>query len=289
MSPLLATCTLALGLAGWPAARQGTVVTVEARAPQHPEPQLDVLLARVADYVETYEAKFSGVVSEEDYEQYSRFGPRLSDRRALRSDVILVNGGPAGWMSFRDVFEVDRTPVRDRDDRLFQLFLNPLPNALDQAARIVQEGARYNVGPLSRNINVPTMALAFWRGAAQARSAYTVAGADTADGRPIIILGFREMASPRIIHTADGVPAAGRAWVDAATGRIVRTELDIDSMDVAARITVTYAPQEKLDGLWVPVQMQERYTVNATRSIFGTAHYSNFRRFNVDVATIIKK
>jgi hypothetical protein len=46
---------------------------------------------------------------------------------------------------------------------------------------------------------------------------------------------------------------------------------------------VTYGPQEKLAGLWVPVRMEERYAVGSTQTIDCVATYSNFRQFNVTV------
>ncbi|NQW03983.1 MAG: hypothetical protein HQ485_08145 [Acidobacteria bacterium] len=259
-----------------------------ARALSAQPDRVDALLARVADYLDTYDAKFSGVVSEEQYAQVARRHTAVTARRVLRSDVILVNGGPIGWLSFRDVFEVDGRPVRDRDDRLYQMFLNPASDALEQATKVVDEGARFNVGPISRTINVPTMALAFVRQSAQARSVFGWNGEAKVDGVPTVVLRFREMVSPRLIHTVDQVPATGRLWIEPKTGRVVRTQLEVDSIDARVEITVTYAPQEKLKDLWVPVRMEERYSIAATQSITGTATYTNFRQFNVNVATIIK-
>ena len=47
-------------------------------------------------------------------------------RCRLRSDLLLVKTeADEGWVSFRDVYDVDGAPVRDRDDRLKKLFLEP--------------------------------------------------------------------------------------------------------------------------------------------------------------------
>jgi hypothetical protein len=48
-----------------------------------------------------------------------------------------------------------------------------------------------------------------------------------------------------------------------------------------ARITAAYAPDERL-GLWVPVQMKEVYETES-RTLTGTATYTNFRRFETEV------
>ena len=63
--------------------------------------------------------------------------------RRLRSDFLLVSVSTAqDWVPFRDVFEVDAQPIRDREQRLSRLFLNPSPDSLQQANRIQEESAR---------------------------------------------------------------------------------------------------------------------------------------------------
>ena len=66
-----------------------------------------------------------------------------TQRRDLKSDVLLVRA-PAGdrWIQFRDVFEVDGKPLRDRDDRLTRLFLKPSASAQKQVEDITAESAR---------------------------------------------------------------------------------------------------------------------------------------------------
>src|SRR5437879_3331531 len=88
-------------------------------------PEVDAVLDKAGDYVTTYERMFVGLVAEETYRQEARgrsgtdsrgFASEApSQRRDLRSDLLLVRA-PAGdrWIEFRDVFEVDGKPVRDR-------------------------------------------------------------------------------------------------------------------------------------------------------------------------------
>src|SRR5215472_13966889 len=85
--------TIALGL-----------VTSSAQTPA--VPTLDDVLARAGAYVADYETKFSLVVSEEKYLQTQDRVPGMTARRQLKSDVAVLNAGAAGWMGFRDVFEV---------------------------------------------------------------------------------------------------------------------------------------------------------------------------------------
>ena len=86
-------------------------------------PSLEVVLERAGKYVAEYQKGLRGIVAEEEYFQNyttSRGSPGARGRtmregRQLRSDLLLVKLGEAErWMQFRDVFEVDKKPVRDR-------------------------------------------------------------------------------------------------------------------------------------------------------------------------------
>ena len=82
--------------------------------------------------------------------------------RVLRSEFVLVGTTDrAEWVGFRDVFVVDGRRVHDRQDRLRQLFLQRNPRVLERARVIADESARYNLGEIHRNFNVPTAALFF--------------------------------------------------------------------------------------------------------------------------------
>src|SRR6516225_4544259 len=107
-------------------------------------PPLAVVLQRVADYVIHYQQMISGVVAEEHYVQNSDKSERpFVTHRELKSDLLLVRaeGQSNGYVQFRDVYEVDGDPVRDRNDRLLKLFLNPNPkeSPSKQAAEIMNE------------------------------------------------------------------------------------------------------------------------------------------------------
>ena len=75
--------------------------------------------------------------------------------------AIVKAAGRVGWSGFRDVVEVDGKPVSDRRDRLLSLLTGPAGGEAE-LRRIADESARYNVGPVIRNFNVPTTALFFF-------------------------------------------------------------------------------------------------------------------------------
>jgi len=250
------------------------------------------LLARAAAYIESYEQAFSAVVSEESYSQEIRVPPRaLTNKistapgwlsRTMSADVLQASIGAREWVAFRDVYQVDGAAVRDRDARLQKLFLDAPPGALDQAKRILAESARHNLGKLQRDINVPTMALAYLRASNQSRSDFSVDGNQTIDGVSAVVLEFKERATPTIVRSADGdVPATGRVWIEPESGRVLKTEIAMASRRSGAKITVMYGAVPELT-MWVPVVMTEEY--NGAEIIFGKATYSKFRQFAVSTA-----
>jgi tetratricopeptide (TPR) repeat protein len=173
--------------------------------------------------------------------------------------------------------------VRDRDQRLQRLFTQQPSQAMVQARRILDESARYNLGSLRRNINIPTMALTYLKAANQPRSAFTVSGREKVNGVETNVLAFREQALPTVIRAdARNLPATGRFWVDPDTGRIVKSELSVLGEKSKSKITVTYAPAPKL-AIWTPVTMKEEYTTSTHELITCEAKYSNFRQFTVAV------
>ncbi|HEX7779398.1 MAG TPA: hypothetical protein VF424_09185, partial [Vicinamibacterales bacterium] len=154
-------------------------------------PELAALLSSVAAYLEDYEQRSGAVVSLETYIQNAQRG---SDRavRHLKSDMLVLSVGTYGWLGFRDVFEVDGRSVRDHEERLYKLFLNPSPDSLLQARKILDESARFNVGQVTRNINVPTMALTFLKRTYQPRSRFADKGVETVDGVRTRVIEFSE-------------------------------------------------------------------------------------------------
>jgi hypothetical protein len=260
------------------------------------DPGLDELLARATAYVEEFVGKFSRVVAEERYLQEvyevrmegSRgtfLGvPQLIERRRLQSDLLLVQTpGAARWLVLRDVFMVDDRPVRDRAERLTRLFLDAPDSAtaLDRAGVIAREGTRHalrNTG----TIDHPLFAIGFLQRLYRERFRFSGGGADPT-ASTFRIVEFREMARPTIIRGDDGAEfvAIGKVWIHAATGRVVRTEMDASNVNIQARVTTVFAADDGL-GIHVPVEMQYRFRRGTLGSeLRGTATYGRFRQFEV--------
>jgi len=240
-----------------------------------------------------FERDLSGIVVEEHYAQDStRLGgglvargpgtiPSTREHRDLKSDVLLVRPeGTDRYIQFRDVFEVDGKPVRDRDDRLAMLFLHPAPSTSEQLQEIREDSARYNLGNIARDFNVPVLALMFLQPENQPRFAFTLKSGPA--GR-LWEIEYREVQPNTVIRTSADrdLPARGRFRIEPDSGRVWLSELVLEDDAVHADVTVSYVLDTKL-GFLAPVEMRESVgTRNGTLEIKGRATYSRFRRFNV--------
>ncbi len=263
---------------------------------------IEALLQRAGAYVNDFMARYANVVAEEHYVQEAPRSVandfnsmRLSVvpgrvRRLLKSDFLIVKlPSEDTWMPFRDVFEVDGTPVRDRQERLSKLFLQPAATALEQAKQIASDSSRYNLGNVYRTINVPILALQVLSVTKQPRFRFSRLQEDRRTGPGIWSIDFHEVARPTIIRgTGDAdLLSEGRFWIEAATGRVVKSELTVQNV-VSATVTTSYRVDPAF-GFSVPVEMRERYTFARGAVIDSTATYSKFRRFSVEVEETIQK
>jgi hypothetical protein len=250
---------------------------------------LQSLLPRCAAYVRQFERDLGSVVSEELYTQDIRPSAGIGQRQAgggtvLRSDFLLVQVEGQGWLPFRDVFERDGKPLRDRQDRLTELFLSNSRGAFDQARKIMAESARYNIGNVERNVNVPTLPLQFLLPESRDRFAFSDGKADP--DLPGRVIDFKETGRPTFISTTGGrdLPVYGRFWVDEQAGTVMRTELHMVDTALEGHVTVVYEV-DAVTGLRVPVRMEERYRRQKDSSeLRGVATYSKFRKFQVSTS-----
>jgi hypothetical protein len=270
---------------------------------------LDQLLGRVTSYVIAYQKALSGLVSEETYvQQWYRRADRMPETRTLRSDVLLTRPeGVSRFLLFRDVFEVDGRQVRDRDERLTQLFLTPAASTSTQVLRIIEEGARYNIGDITRTVNTPTLALAFLDPQYQVRFRFshtadripetvrTVrAGDDASVARftvpgDVAVIAYEELGPNTLIGTGNGesLPASGRYWVEPETGRLLMSEVIFRNATIEAIVDVKYELAPAVGEL-VPVVMRERYHQPRRNNLIeGSASYSRVRRFQVTATEVV--
>jgi hypothetical protein len=256
-------------------------------------PSVKDVMRRVAGYVSAYGDKASIVVGTERYTQVTDGNTADAQRaRVTVAEFAIVKVETIhGWLGFRDVIEVDGRRLTDRDDRLVRLLTSP-GDRYDEARRLNAESARFNIGRVERNFNVPTTVLFFFTRDRQERFKFTAKGVQE-DGSWEI--AYRETQHPTLIRTPEGksVPSDGSIWVNPADGTIVRTVLKVGGMGVGApkgvrgagTIDVTYSHVAAL-GMWLPESMVEQFEIKGrdTRdTITGRATYTNYRQFQTSV------
>jgi hypothetical protein len=249
------------------------------------------ILAKATAYVQDFVARFANVVAEEHYAQRITSPNR---RRELRSDFLLVRLEDSGdLVALRDVLDVDGKPVRDRESRITRLLLNPSRNDFEQAAEISREGARHNLVDIG-TLNNPLIALSFLQPRYQSRFRLTPPRLDKKEGADVWMVQFQEWAVPTILKgnaNAD-LFSRGRYWIEGATGRVVKTELELGANSARfgftpASIVTSYRYDEAL-GLNVPVEMKEFYP-QRDGAFSSVATYGRFRRFGVTTDEELKR
>jgi hypothetical protein len=212
-------------------------------------------------------------------------------KRTTRADLVFVRlAGEIPWASYRDVFEVDGRQVREHEERLVKLLSNPGPDAQEQTRKVLAASAAYNIGPVKRTVNLPTLPLLFLLPRNQERFEFRLGGRRMIGTTQAVELAFRETSRPTFVRgprDAD-LPAQGRFWIDAARAAVVRSEVEFDfGAEAEARVTTDYRPEPTL-AMFVPAEMREHFAdvprakVKTFPAPFnGVARYERFRRFTV--------
>ena len=240
-------------------------------------------------YLANFEKDYARLIADERYKQTStqKRVERLSDKtqtqtREIKSDILSAPDAGSRWLSIRDVYSVDGRVVRDRDARLEKLFAGAGADRFSEARRIADEGARFNLGTLSRNINQPSMPLTFITSENRARSAFRLARRDLLDGVETVVIRFEETARPTLVKSGSrNLPATGSFWIEPKTGRVMKASIKIESNLFTTETLVTFGFVEKLK-MWVPVEMTD-VASNVLETVTGLAVYTNYRRFDTNV------
>jgi VWFA-related protein len=297
VAPQAPAVTPAGEVAANPAAALSPDASAAHRGAPEPDPEIATVVARASEYIAGYFREFRNVVAEEDYIQIVP-ASRPAETREMKSDFLLVTAADGNtWVPFRDVFEVDGSAIRDRDDRLRKLFLESPPGtAYEAMARVQDEGARYNLVSLGKtDINVPTFALTILLERNVRSFTFRRGREDTVDGVRLLRVDFDETGRPTLVRSPDAadVPSSGSFWIDPLTGRVVKTFLRASRNNgptalagITLESTVTYRRSDTL-GLWVPADMRETYRLRGN-TIEGRATYSKFRSFQVRTDQEIK-
>jgi hypothetical protein len=285
------------------AASLGVVTSQAAKVEQigtQPGSGFHTVLSSAMRYAMNYEQQFALLASEEHYFQELQRPPNPGDnlsqrnpgggmraggtmnQQVLKSDYLLVQlgGDGEGWMPFRDVFEQRGKKLRDRNDRLLNLFVKNDKDRFEKAAELTTNSAKLFLGNVARTINIPMLAMMFLHPRVNERFEFTDGGEEAINGRILRKAIYREAARPTLIKTTRGRDLAltGTIWIDPFNGTVMKTELNAADPAVRCQVTVTFRRDEALE-LWVPDRMDEYYKANlAVDDILATATYTNYRR-----------
>lgn len=250
-------------------------------------PSQKTVLSRAGAVVAQYSDELPRLVATETLVQEQASQPggvgHIATRRSRAEFAWVWLADEEDPIGFRDVIEVDGEAVGPNRRRLVDLLHGPNEASWAQAHAILQEGARHNLSPGSRNFNLPTVVMFFLLPERQDRFSWK---RQTEASASVWELTFREKSRPTLIRQSNGQPvfSRGRVWVDVATGAILNTELLIKIDKVHYALTTHF---ERIDamGLVLPVRLDERYST-PEQIITGTATYSNYRRFETGARLI---
>ncbi len=283
------------GAAATPALRQvllaallsvqaGGALVAQSRDAPDPAP-----LLRLRAYATQYLASMTSVVAHEHYVQ-NISGRRTAPRSVvLRSDVLMLRPPGSGepvW--FRDVYEVDGRPLRDREHRLLRLLESNAPGSIDAMRTIAAESARFNLGRVPRTTNVPDLIFSYLVAPSE-RVRLSSPRNVTLAGQRVTVWRFEEVGTPTFVRSASGrdAPGRGRIWIEPGTGALVRSEVILGDVTSSVTTTVDFVPHPRLP-VRVPGQMEETYRTPGEYGV-AKATYTDLRLFGVTTSEQIRK
>jgi hypothetical protein len=262
---------------------------------------LDVLLDRLATYLESYEAQLGVLVADEEYVQQELRGspsgivpgamgrvPTIRRHRVTHSEVMFLRlPGHAEWFGVRDTKKVDGKEVTGASITLGELLKHSDADLLDRAAAIVEASSQHNLGG-RRTINMPTVPLEALSVRNHPRYVFKVGGRSRVSGVQVRRLDFHEFDEPTVVQAADGgsLWSRGSAWRDPAHGALWRAELIVGPdrpgnyrrTALESSIRVEFTRDAALHVL-VPKELRETFWIRGGRGE-GRGKYTNYRKFN---------
>jgi hypothetical protein len=276
----------------------GVVAGPQAEAP----PPLRDVLARAGEAAEQFGADLQGVVARERYLQTVRpwtgrppwpethgDAREVLETRRLVSSLLLVHDAATPWQLHRDVVTVDDAPVADRQDRLSALFAGRSGDPRQRLREITEESARYNLGHVTRTINIPTFPLLVVHPTHRDRFRFSDGGRSREAEADLRQVAFREKGRPRLVRGARGqdVELRGLLVIDERTGELVRATVTPHAGHLRSALKVSFARVAGLSRR-VPVRLREWYWVDDVperdRYVEGDATYDEFRRYTTEVS-----
>ncbi len=267
------------------------------KPPASPATDLAAVLVRAADAAAAYGEQAANVVADErcgqrEFEVIMQELPTPGGmvtqardttrvKREWKAELVLVltpDLVPSGypWLELRDVVEVDRAPVPNRQARIETLLHDA--EWLAKGRQMHEASSRFNIGPGPRTFNTPSIPMLVLHQANQSRFAFKKAGEEKVDGIRTWKIEFDERQSPTLMRASEtvDVPAKGVLWVDPGTGELVRAIFRCQVRNIRSELTVTYRRQPG-HAMRLPFEMLEK--VATERSGYGVEGKYSYRSF----------
>lgn len=258
----------------------------------------ELLRTRLDTYLTGYEPKLSALIADELMVQRNVHGRRPTggigppEYRTIRSEVAFVSlPGNAGWLGFRHVRKVSRTPIDDARSLAIALSTSSTDDYA-RARQMLADSARYNLGA-PRTINLPNLPLELLHRRHAGRFVMHLDGHQDVRGTDTVRLVLTEVAAPTVIQAYDGgdMRTTVTAFIEASTGTLWRADVAIQDPARDPRlafehiISVEFRNEKKL-GLLVPISMHEQFWAGDNRDAWSDADYRNFRQFQTSARII---
>ncbi len=253
----------------------------------------DALLQQAREHAVTLHSDAAVIVAEERMRQEaiafvtpgrSRNAPPAGPSRLARhitGDLILMRLPAApGWLTLRDVYEVDDDIVGERTDRVLHLVLESREAALAEAPFIYDDAARHTLGSMPRVLSMPTLGLVPLHPGYGERFRIRPRGVERIEGRVARVFEFEETGRPTLIPGPGEapLPLSGRISVDEAEGVVVKTVVRASAGRLmSGNVTVFFDRDAGLEA-WLPVRMQDQYRQTGNPWNYrGETTYTNYR------------
>ncbi len=261
--------------------------------------ELGELVPRISLSARTLANALSGAVAWEDYDQKVLYADdrsasismklldnTLSAHRRLGSDILLLRLPSGGFNGFRDVAQVDGREVAERGERIRRLFLDEGKDP-NETRGLIEESARFNIGDIERNLNLPTLILPLLLSdtpGGMERLELAAVSDETGDDGTCAV-AFRETRGPYLVGTRHGreLPLRGTLYVTPENGWFERVSIQagrpaMEHIELTVELDSFVGWDEPL-----PSRMTEIYAQRMSPQVTRCeALYSNYRRFSVD-------
>lgn len=268
-----------------PAILSAAALLTAPAAAQRVDTSAKAVLAAADAYLEAYQRQLTFLLADErTTQEVADESGGVTARRSTSGDLFVTYvRADRAWVAVHDTMQVDGKPVAGHEDLRRLLERDSVAGV---ARQLIARNARFNIGSVTRNFNEPTLGLLVLEPRRRSQFRFDRKGVERDGAATVVSLAFKETERPTLVRGLDGseLYSSGEMAIEAGTGRIRRTFMQLAYGPVVARLTTVYARDPNLN-LWLPSTFTERYE-RAGRSaevITCVATYTNWRKFDVEV------